>query len=82
MKYIIERASQFIKGGIPCYGCVKEHVHEIMWDGSIDTNTVERWTIEIDDLLEFVEDYGKIVLSKSLISEYKYEITIYDDYIE
>ena len=82
MKYIIERASQIMKGGIPCDGCVKEQVHEIAWDGSIYKDTVERWTIEIDDLIKFVDTYGAIVIGKSDMAEYKYKITIYDDYLE
>lgn len=82
MKYIIERASEIWKGGIPYDGCVKEQVHEVAWNGAVYKDTVERWTIEVDDLIKFVDTYGKIVIGKSDIAEYKYEITIYDDYIE
>ena len=82
MKYIIERASTMMRGSIPCDGCVKEQLHEISWDSSIYENTTERWTKEVDDLIAFVDQYGKIVIGKTDILEIPYEITIYDDYIE
>lgn len=85
MKYTIERASlysDYKMEHLPCDGCVKEKVHEIMWDESVAKDTVERWTKEVDDLIKFVDTYGKIVVGRSDIAETPYEITIYDDYIE
>ena len=83
MKYIIERASApMFSHEVPCEGCVEEDLHEIMWDGSISNDTVKRWTIEIEDPIEFVDKYGKIVLGKSDVAEVCYEITIYDSWIE
>lgn len=40
------------------------------------------WCCAIHDLYEFVEKYGKIVLSKPNNVEGLWEVLIYDDYIE
>ena len=82
MKYIIQRASDLFSGKMPCEGCTYEQVHEIAWDGSVDKDHVERWTKEVDNLLDFVDQYGSIVIEKSDIKEIPYQIMIYDSYIE
>lgn len=83
MKYIVYRASDRSWGkDMPCDGCTREQVHEILWDGNISKGTVDEWTKEIPDLIEFIDKYGKIVVGKSDIAEIPYEVTIYDDYVE
>lgn len=80
MKYIVSRTSEWYS--MPCKDCIQEEVHEVLWDGNICKYTTKVWTKEIDDLINFVEEYGRIILTRSEYKEIPWEIEIYDDYRE
>lgn len=60
--------------------CIDVHKEGDLWVGT-RKEPIKAWTKEIDDLTEFVDKYGKIILEHSDYIEVCYKIIIYDDYI-
>ena len=60
--------------------------HRTLEDGRIARDFYKNfWTVEInslEDLMNFYDKYGAIVIDKSIWNSDYNEITIYDDYIE
>lgn len=65
---------------------MKQSYVDIHKEGDLWVGTSKKaskvWTLEIDDLCEFVKKNGRIILQKSSWAEIGYEVMIYDDYIE
>lgn len=77
MKYIVRRAS--VRGNVkPCEEAKQEHI--TYKDGNENVWMVEIETIE--ELMNFQQKYGDIIIGTSIIYDGHPDILIYDDYIE
>lgn len=77
MKYIVRRAS--VWGGVkPCEEAKQEYIP--YKDGKEKVWMVEIGTIE--ELMDFQQKYGDIIIGYSIIYKGYPDILIYDDYIE